>query len=112
MRHRPTQFAHIFSGDGYAAGYYNYLQSEVLDHDAFEAFLENGGPYDKTMAKRYLGIVSVGNTIDPARAYRNFRGRDAEDRRLRSAGRKGFPHHRRQGRRLRQTSRRTRRLGR
>jgi peptidyl-dipeptidase Dcp len=90
MRHRPTQFAHIFSGDGYAAGYYSYLQSEVLDHDAFEAFLENGGPYDKAMAKKYHDtIVSVGNTVDPAVAYRNFRGRDAKiDAYLRN---KGFP---------------------
>jgi len=90
MRHRPTQFAHIFSGDQYAAGYYSYLQSEVLDHDAFEAFLEHGGPYDKAMAKRYHDdILSVGNTIDPAQAYRNFRGRDAKiDAYLRN---KGFP---------------------
>jgi peptidyl-dipeptidase Dcp len=90
MRHRPTQFAHIFSSDGYAAGYYSYLQSEVLDHDAFEAFLENGGPYDKAMAKRYHDdIVSVGNTIDAAQAYRNFRGRDPKiDGYLRA---KGFP---------------------
>ena len=90
MRHRPTQFAHIFSGDGYAAGYYSYLWSEVLDHDAFEAFLEHGGPYDKTMAKRYHDdIVSVGDTIDPAQAYRNFRGRDPKiDGYLRN---KGFP---------------------
>lgn len=77
MRHRPTQFAHIFSSDGYAAGYYSYLWSKVLDHDAFEAFLENGGPYDKAMAKKYHDtILSVGNTVDPAQAYRNFRGRD------------------------------------
>ena len=90
MRHRPTQFAHIFSSDGYAAGYYSYLQSEVLDHDAFEAFLEHGGPYDKAMAKRYHDdIVSVGNTIDAAQAYRNFRGRDPKiDGYLRA---KGFP---------------------
>ena len=90
MRHRPTMFGHIFSGDGYAAGYYSYLQSEVLDHDAFEAFLENGGPYDKAMAKKYHDdIVSVGNTIDAAQAYRNFRGRDAKiDAYLRN---KGFP---------------------
>jgi len=90
MRHRPTQFAHIFSGDGYAAGYYSYLQSEVLDHDAFEAFVEHGGPYDKAMAKKYHDdIVSVGNTVDPSVAYRKFRGRDAKiDAYLRS---KGFP---------------------
>jgi peptidyl-dipeptidase Dcp len=90
MRHRPTQFAHIFSSDGYAAGYYSYLWSEVLDHDAFEAFLENGGPYDPAMDKKYHDtIVSVGDTVDPAIAYRNFRGRDPKiDAYLRS---KGFP---------------------
>jgi peptidyl-dipeptidase Dcp len=90
MRHRPTMFAHIFSSDGYAAGYYSYLWSKVLDHDAWEAFLENGGPYDKAMAKKYHDdIVSVGNTVDPADAYRKFRGRDPKiDGYLRS---KGFP---------------------
>jgi len=90
MRHRPTQFAHIFSSDGYAAGYYSYLWSEVLDHDAFEAFLENGGPYDKAMAKKFHDtIMSKGNTIDQGQEYRNFRGRDAKiDGYLRA---KGFP---------------------
>ncbi|HWE44447.1 MAG TPA: M3 family metallopeptidase [Caulobacteraceae bacterium] len=90
MRHRPTQFFHAFEGDGYAAGYYSYLWAEVLDHDAFEAFLENGGPYDKAEAKKYHDdIVSVGNTIDPGQAYRNFRGHDASiDGYLKS---KGFP---------------------
>ena len=90
MRHRPTQFAHIFSNDGYAAGYYSYLWAEVLDHDAFEAFQENGGPYDKAMAKKFHDtIMSVGNTLDAGQAYRNFRGRDAKiDGYLRS---KGFP---------------------
>jgi peptidyl-dipeptidase Dcp len=90
MRHRPTMFAHIFSSDGYAAGYYSYLWSRVLDHDAWEAFLENGGPYDKAMAKKYHDdIVAVGNTVDPADAYRKFRGRDPKiDGYLRS---KGFP---------------------
>jgi peptidyl-dipeptidase Dcp len=90
MRHRPTQFFHAFQGDGYAAGYYSYLWAEVLDHDAFEAFLENGGPYNPAEAKKYHDdIVSVGNTIDPAQAYRNFRGHDASiDGYLKS---KGFP---------------------
>jgi peptidyl-dipeptidase Dcp len=90
MRHRPTQFGHIFSSDGYAAGYYSYLWAEVLDHDAFEAFEEHGGPFDPTMAKRYHDdIVSIGNTIDPAVAYRNFRGRDPKiDGYLKA---KGFP---------------------
>lgn len=77
MRHRTPQFQHIFAGDGYSAGYYSYLWSAVLDEDAYQAFEEAGGPYDKAVAKRYHdNIVSVGNTIDPAEAYRKFRGRD------------------------------------
>ena len=77
MRHRIPQFGHIFAGDGYAAGYYGYLWAEVLDHDAFEAFTEAGGPYDPAVAKRFHDtIMSVGNTVDPAQAFRNFRGRD------------------------------------
>ncbi len=78
MRHRATQFAHIFSSDNYSAGYYSYLWSDTLSADAWEAFVEAGGPYDKTVAKRLLDdVFSRGNTIDPAEDYRNFRGRDA-----------------------------------
>ena len=77
MRHRIPAFGHIFSGEGYAAGYYSYIWSEVLDHDAFAAFTEAGGPYDKAVAKRMHDTMwSVGNTVDAATAYRNFRGRD------------------------------------
>jgi peptidyl-dipeptidase Dcp len=77
MRHRIPQFGHVFAGDQYSAGYYSYLWSEVIDHDAFDAFLEAGSPYDKATAKRLQQtIMSVGNSIDPAQAYRNFRGRD------------------------------------
>ena len=77
MRHRTTQFAHIFSSDSYSAGYYSYLWSDTLSADAWEAFLEAGGPYDKAVAKRLLdNVFSTGNTIDPAEDYRNFRGRD------------------------------------
>ena len=77
MRHRIPQFGHIFSGDGYSAGYYSYLWAEMLDHDAFEAFIEAGSPYDKATAKRFHDtIMTVGNTVDPAEAFRNFRGRD------------------------------------
>src|SRR3989454_615359 len=77
MRHRTTQFAHIFSSDSYSAGYYSYLWSDTLSADAWEAFVEAGGPYDKTVAKRLLdNVFSTGNTIDPAEDYRNFRGRD------------------------------------
>ncbi len=79
MRHRTAQFGHIFQGDGYAAGYYSYLWAEVLDHDAFEAFTETGDAYDPATAKRLLDdIMSVGNTVDPAIAYRRFRGRDPD----------------------------------
>jgi peptidyl-dipeptidase Dcp len=77
MRHRTTQFAHIFSSDSYSAGYYSYLWSDTLSADAWEAFVEAGGPYDKTVAKRLLdNVFSTGNTIDPAEDYRKFRGRD------------------------------------
>lgn len=78
MRHRLPHFNHLFSDDGYAAGYYSYLWSEVLDHDAYEAFLEAGGPWDPKLARRFREtIMQAGNTLDPAQAYRNFRGRDA-----------------------------------
>lgn len=77
MRHRIPAFAHVFAGDNYSAGYYSYIWSEVLDHDAYQAFMEAGGPYDKAVARRlHDNIMSVGNTVDPAQAYRNFRGRD------------------------------------
>jgi peptidyl-dipeptidase Dcp len=77
MRHRTPQFGHVFSSDGYSAGYYSYLWSDVLTADAFGAFTEGKGPYDKMVAARLKKyIFSVGNTIDPADAYRKFRGRD------------------------------------
>ncbi len=78
MRHRTPQFSHIFSGDGYSAGYYSYLWSDTLSADAWEAFEKApGGAYDKAVAKRlYDDVFSVGNTIDPADGYRAFRGRD------------------------------------
>lgn len=77
MRHRTPQFAHVFSSDGYSAGYYSYLWADVLTADAYEAFTEAGGPYDKALAKRlYETVFQTGNTIDPAEAYRNFRGRN------------------------------------
>jgi peptidyl-dipeptidase Dcp len=77
MRHRTPQFAHIFSSDSYSAGYYSYLWAEVLDHDAFNAFIDAGGPYDKDIAKRlHDDIMAIGNSVDPGQAYRNFRGAD------------------------------------
>jgi peptidyl-dipeptidase Dcp len=77
MRHRTPQFSHVFSSDGYSAGYYSYLWSVVLAADAFSAFTEAGGPYDKAMAARLrANVFTVGNTVDPAAGYRAFRGRD------------------------------------
>jgi peptidyl-dipeptidase Dcp len=77
MRHRTPHFLHVFAGDGYSAGYYSYLWSDTLSADAWEAFLEAGGPYDKAVAARLReNVFSVGNTIDPADGYRAFRGRE------------------------------------
>ncbi|MGQ0562890.1 MAG: M3 family metallopeptidase [Gemmatimonadota bacterium] len=77
MRHRTPQFQHAFGSDSYSAGYYSYLWSDVLTADAFTAFTEAGGPYDREVARRLRAAVfSAGNTIDPAEAYRKFRGRD------------------------------------
>ncbi len=76
MRHRPPHFGHIFSGGGYAAGYYSYMWSEVLDADAFEAFEETGDIFDPATAKRLHDFVyAAGGARDPAEAYRSFRGR-------------------------------------
>ncbi|MGD8681034.1 MAG: M3 family metallopeptidase, partial [Lysobacterales bacterium] len=79
MRHRTTQFGHIFSGEGYAAGYYGYLWADVLTSDAAEAFAAApGGFYDKALsAKLVKYLFAPRNSIDPAEAYREFRGRDA-----------------------------------
>lgn len=80
MRHRTPQFGHVFSGDGYSAGYYSYLWADTLTADAAEAFQEApGGFYDKAVGKRlYETIMSKGNMIDPAEQFRAFRGRDVK----------------------------------
>jgi peptidyl-dipeptidase Dcp len=91
MRHRTPQFSHVFSGDGYSAGYYSYLWSDTLTADAAEAFEQSkGGYYDKEVAKRLQEtIFSTGNTIDPAEAFRKFRGRDVDTGAL--MRKRGFP---------------------
>lgn len=90
MRHRTPQFGHVFSSDGYSAGYYSYLWSDVITADAFGAFTEGKGAYDKQVAERLRKyIFSVGNTIDPADAYRAFRGRDPQIEALMK--KRGFP---------------------
>jgi peptidyl-dipeptidase Dcp len=79
LRHRPTQFGHIFSGDHYASGYYSYMWSEVMDADAFGAFEEAGNIFDPAVAKRlHDDIYSSGGSRDPEDAYIAFRGREPE----------------------------------
>jgi peptidyl-dipeptidase Dcp len=76
MRHATPQFQHGFSGDGYAAGYYSYMWSEVLDADAFAAFEEVGNAFDAVMARKLKNnIYSVGGSIDPEVTYKAFRGK-------------------------------------
>ena len=90
MRHRTPQFQHIFSSDGYSAGYYSYLWSDALTADAAEVFEETGSYYDKATAKKlYDDIMSVGDTIDPAEGFRRFRGRDVDTKAL--LRKRGFP---------------------
>lgn len=76
MRHATPHFQHVFSGDGYSAGYYSYMWSEVLDADAFEAFEETGNPFDAEMARKLKdNIYSVGGSVDAEETYRLFRGK-------------------------------------
>ncbi|WP_455482201.1 M3 family metallopeptidase [Bartonella sp. B35(2025)] len=76
MRHRPSHFTHIFSGDGYAAGYYSYMWSEVLDADAFQAFEETGDVFNLELADRLKRFIySAGGSRDPEELYKAFRGR-------------------------------------
>ena len=76
LNHRLTHFQHLFSGSGYAAGYYVYLWAEVLDADGFDAFVEAGNPFDPGVAARlHKFIYSSGNSLEPSQAYQSFRGR-------------------------------------
>jgi len=76
MRHRIPHFQHVFSGDGYSAGYYSYMWSEVMDADAFDAFKEAGDIFDPATSEKLLThIYSAGGRPDPDEAYVAFRGR-------------------------------------
>lgn len=76
MRHATPHFQHIFSGDGYSAGYYSYMWSEVLDADAFEAFEETGNPFNPDVARRLRdNVYSVGGSVDAEETYKAFRGK-------------------------------------
>jgi len=76
MRHATPHFNHVFSGDGYSAGYYSYMWSEVMDADAFAAFEEAGDPFDAALAARLeQHILSAGGSEEAAELYTRFRGR-------------------------------------
>ena len=89
MRHRLPHFDHLFGNDMYSAGYYSYLWSDVMAADAWQAFVEAGGAWDAGANDRLrTHILSDGNSIDRAEAYRRFRGRDPDVRALLEA--RGF----------------------
>ena len=75
MRHASPHFQHVFAGDGYSAGYYSYMWSEVLDADGFDAFKETKDPFDPATARLHDYIYSSGGAREPGEAYRAFRGR-------------------------------------
>jgi peptidyl-dipeptidase Dcp len=76
MRHATPHFSHVFSGDGYSAGYYSYMWSGVLDADAFRAFEEAGDSFDAgTARKLHRHIYASGGSRDPEDAYIGFRGK-------------------------------------
>ena len=76
MRHATPHFAHVFAGDGYSSGYYSYMWSEVMDADAFDAFQEANGPFDKSIAaKLEEHVLSAGGSKDAAELYLEFRGK-------------------------------------
>ncbi len=90
MRHRTPHFMHIFSDDGYSAGYYSYLWSDALTADAANVFEAAGSYYDPAVAQSlHDHIMSVGDTIDPADGFRAFRGRDVDTSAL--LRKRGFP---------------------
>src|SRR5690606_6885081 len=76
MRHATPHFAHVFSGDGYSSGYYSYMWSEVMDADAFEAFLEKGDAFDPEIAARLEEwILSKGDSLPADELWLKFRER-------------------------------------
>ena len=75
-RYRSTYFSHIFAG-GYAAGYYSYVHSAVLDSDGFEAFKETGDVFNQELAQKFrTHILEKGSTEDAMTLYKKFRGRE------------------------------------
>jgi peptidyl-dipeptidase Dcp len=89
MRHRTPQFNHLFTSDGYSAGYYSYLWSETMDADIWNVF-ETAGAWDKPTADKFRRLLlAPGNSVDLAEAFRTFRGRDPDVSAL--LEQRGFP---------------------
>ena len=80
-RYRSTFYNHIFT-TGYAAGYYSYTWSAVLDADAFAAFVETGDILNPEVAKKYRRLLEQGGTRDAAELYQEFRGKNPDPKHL------------------------------
>jgi peptidyl-dipeptidase Dcp len=79
LRHRLPHFDHLFGSDDYSGLYYSYLWADVMSADGWQAFVESGSAWNREVAARYRRhVLSDGNTIDRAEAYRRFRGRDPD----------------------------------
>ena len=79
MRHATPQFAHVFSGDGYSSGYYSYMWSEVMDADAFEAFMEKGSAFDpETAARLEKWVLSKGGSLPADQLWLKFREQEPQ----------------------------------
>jgi peptidyl-dipeptidase Dcp len=89
MRHRTPQFLHLFSDEGYAAGYYSYLWSATMEADGWQAFVETGDVWDPTVSARMGAMLAAGDSKDQAEEYREFRGRDPDVNAL--LAQRGFP---------------------
>ncbi len=90
MRHRLPQFNHLFTDDGYSAGYYSYLWSETMDADTWAAFEQSGDVWNKELSEKFRKILlSTGNETDRIEAYRAFRGRDPDVKYI--LKKRGFP---------------------
>lgn len=74
-RYKSTYFKHIFT-TGYDAGYYSYTWTAVLDHDAFDAFVQSGDLFNPDLAKKFRHLLESGNTVEPMDLYRQFRGQE------------------------------------
>ena len=89
MRHRLPHFNHLFTSEGYAAGYYSYLWSDTMGADGWRAFEETGNVWNPAVAAKMKAMLAAGDSVDQAELYRQFRGRDPEVSAL--LEQRGFP---------------------